>query len=417
MGFPNSEVLSRIYGKDASKAKTRYESLTENFKKSFGNNGDTGLDYFTAPGRTEIIGNHTDHNGGKILAASITLDTIAAASLSGNSVITIVSEGYKLPIIVDTDKLDEVPTEHGSFSLVGGMMVAARNFGYKVGGFNAYVSTEVISSAGVSSSASFEMLVCSIVNYFFNDGDIDYAHYAMMGQFAENKFWNKASGLMDQMACACGGTILLDFSDGVKYERVDFGFDALGYNEVIINTGKGHADLSAEYSSIPNEMRLVAKEMGAYNLCDTDEATLLANLPAIRAKLGNDRAIMRALHYFEECGRVERAAEELENGNTEEVLRMIDESGHSSWEWLQNVYCINDPGEQSISLALALTKLFISKIGTGVCRIHGGGFAGVIMAVIPEGKTAEYVDFMTPYFGADNIYPMGIRQIGAVHVE
>ena len=222
---------------------------------------------------------------------------------------------------------------------------------------------------------------------------------------------------MDQMACACGGTILLDFSDGVKYEKVNFGFDALGYNEVIINTGKGHADLSAEYSSIPNEMRLVAKELGADNLCGTDEASLLKKLPAIRAKLGNDRAIMRALHYFEECGRVENAAKELENGNTEEVLRMIDESGRSSWEWLQNVYCINDPKEQSISLALALTKLYINKIGSGVCRIHGGGFAGVIMAVIPEEKTAGYVDFMTPYFGADNIYPMGIRQVGAVHVE
>ncbi|WP_130837379.1 galactokinase [Lachnoclostridium sp. Marseille-P6806] len=413
MTLPSKEALGCIYGADAERAETRYENLAAAFEKQFGK---AEPEFFTAPGRTEIIGNHTDHNGGRILAASISLDTIAAAAKTDGTVITIISEGYDRPIVVDTAKLDEVPKNQGSISLVGGIMTAAIRFGYRIGGFNAYVSTEVISAAGVSSSASFEMLVCSIVNFFFNDGVIDCAHYARMGQYAENHFWNKASGLMDQMACAAGGTILLDFSDGVQCKKVDFDFDQIGYDEVIINTGKGHADLSAEYSSIPLEMRSVAHELGADNLCGASEEALLAGLPAIRKKLGNDRAILRALHYFEECRRVDQAAAALTRGDAKQLLSIIEESGRSSWDWLQNVYCINDSSEQSIPLALALTQIFTGRIGKGVARIHGGGFAGVIMAVIPKEHTAEYVDFMTDFFGRENIYVMGIRQTGAVHV-
>ena len=300
MAIPEEKVLRGIYGDAAKEAEARFEKLQGTYEAQF---GQEELTCFSAPGRTEIIGNHTDHNGGKILAASITMDTIAVAAKTGDSVVTILSEGYPDPIVVDTDHLEKIPKCQGSLSLVGGMLKAARDeFGYRIGGFNACVSTQVISSAGVSSSASFEMLVCAILNEFFNGGSIDYAHYARIGQYAENRYWDKASGLMDQMACAVGGTIYLDFGGGeVKYEKVDFGFDQLGCDLVIVNTGKGHADLSAEYSSIPEEMRLVAKELGGTNLCDCTEEDLLAKLPEIRSKIGNDRAILRALHYYEEC--------------------------------------------------------------------------------------------------------------------
>ncbi len=316
----DSKVLERIYGDKASQAEGRYESLEKNFREKF---GESVPEFFSAPGRTEIIGNHTDHNGGRILAASIEMDTIAAAARTDSPVVTIIS-----------------------VSLVAGILAGALKFGYQIGGFNAYVSTQVISSAGVSSSASFEMLVCAIINHFFNEGKIDYAHYARMGQYAENVYWKKASGLMDQMACAVGGTILLDFGGGdVKVEKVDFDFGSIGYNEVIINTGKGHADLSAEYSSIPNEMREIAHEFGAENLCDVKEEDVLAKIPELREKLGSDRAVMRALHYFEECRRVDLAAAALKEGRKEEMLRLIDDSGRSSFEMLENCYVDSNPKE------------------------------------------------------------------------
>ncbi len=416
MAIPEEKVLRGIYGDAAKEAEARFEKLQGTYEAQF---GQEELTCFSAPGRTEIIGNHTDHNGGKILAASITMDTIAVAAKTGDSVVTILSEGYPDPIVVDTDHLEKIPKCQGSLSLVGGMLKAARDeFGYRIGGFNACVSTQVISSAGVSSSASFEMLVCAILNEFFNGGSIDYAHYARIGQYAENRYWDKASGLMDQMACAVGGTIYLDFGGGeVKYEKVDFGFDQLGCDLVIVNTGKGHADLSAEYSSIPEEMRLVAKELGGTNLCDCTEEDLLAKLPEIRSKIGNDRAILRALHYYEECRRVDAAVQALKEGKKEQMLGIIRESGNSSWKWLQNAYVVSDPKEQSIPYALALSELFMKKKGRGVCRLHGGGFAGVIACITAKEDTAEFVEYLSRYLGNENIHVMGIRQKGAITVE
>lgn len=410
MKLPSIETLEKIYGESEISIK-RYENLANKFKELFGTEE---MEFFTSPGRTEIVGNHTDHNGGKILAGSISMDTIGAACPNGTSEIHIVSEGYKKHIVVDLDKLEEVPKCCGSVSLVAGMMTAAQKAGYKTGGFNAYVSTQVISAAGVSSSASFEMLVASIINYFFNDGKMRYIDYARIGQYAENKFWDKASGLMDQMACAVGGAVMLDFSkdDDHIYEQVDFSFSQIGYDLVIVNTGKGHADLSEEYSSIPLEMRQVAAAAGAENLCGTDEETVLGHLSG----LNNDRAILRALHFFEENKRVDEAYEAAKNKDAEGLLNAISESGHSSWEWLQNCYCIQDPKDQKITLALALTKLFLNKIGKGVCRVHGGGFAGVIMCVVPKEETDNYVQYMSKYVGRENVYPMNVRTFGAGYV-
>ncbi len=212
MNTPATATLEHIYGEDAAKASARYQHLAEEFEKNFGAKDVT---YYSAPGRTEIIGNHVDHNGGRILAASITMDTIAAAARTSDGKVTVVSEGYR-PVVIDLDKAAQTPHCKGTLSLIAGILEGMKHFGFQVGGFQAYVTSEVIPSAGVSSSASFEMLICAILNHLYNDDKMDYAFYAKAGQFAENHFWDKASGLMDQMACAVGGTICLDFAEDVK---------------------------------------------------------------------------------------------------------------------------------------------------------------------------------------------------------
>lgn len=411
--MPSEQALERVYGPAADEARTRFEKLVARHEERF---GPADLVFFSAPGRTEIIGNHTDHNGGKILAASITMDTIGVAAPNGTSVVTIASEGYSA-FSIDEMLLDEVPRCAGTVSLVAGMLKALQELGFKIGGFDATVSSQVIPAAGVSSSASFEMLVCTIVNSLFNDGRIDAATYARVGQFAENVYWEKASGLMDQMACAVGGTILLDFSDGVACEQVDFSYDALGCDLVLVNTGGGHADLSAEYSSVPGEMRAVASCLGVEHLCETSEEELLVRLEEVRASVGCDRAIMRALHFFEECARVDEAMDALTRGDKKQMLSLIEASGSSSWRWLQNAYVTGDAAEQPVPLALALTEIFLKRVGGGACRLHGGGFAGVIMCAVPKEATGDYVGIMSRVFGTENVYLTNIRTAGAVRLS
>ena len=407
MKMPEKATLEKIYGESQESLK-RYERLAERFKELYGSEE---MEFFTSPGRTEIVGNHTDHNGGRILAASINMDTIGAAYPSGDDVITIVSEGYKNQVVIDLNELESVPKNKGTLSLVAGMVVAAKKWGFRVSGFRAYVSTQVISAAGVSSSASFEMLICSMINYFFNENKLRNIDYARMGQYAETYYWDKGSGLMDQMACASGGTILLDFSknDDELCRHVDFSFAQIGSDLVI---GKGHADLSEEYSSVPNEMKEAAAAMGAKLLCEKDIKELLQTIP----KIDNDRAILRALHFYKENQRVDKAYEAALTDDTKALLEAITESGRSSWEWLQNCYTTQDVKDQKISLALALTQLFLERTGKGVCRIHGGGFAGVIACVLPKEETADYVSYISEYFGRENVYPMNIRLFGAGHV-
>ena len=411
MNIPNKNELTRIYG-EAEKSAARFQAVADHFAEIYHHDI---AEFFTAPGRTEIIGNHTDHNGGRVIAGSIDMDTIGAAYPNNSSVIRITSEGYDKEVVVDINDLASVPKAQGTVSLVAGMVEAIQKFGFKVAGFDAYVTTNVIRAAGVSSSASFEMLVCSIINYFFNDGAMTYINYAKAGQYAENVYWKKASGLMDQMACAAGGPILLDFSDkeNISCEKIAFSFEDMGCRLVIVNTGKGHADLSEEYSSIPMEMREAAKAMGVELLCESSMENLLAHVKDIP----NDRAVLRAMHFYEENRRVADAVKAVENKDGEGFLRLLEESGNSSWEWLQNCYSLQNCKEQKITLSLALTKLFLNKIGAGICRVHGGGFAGVIMCVLPIENADAYVNYMAQYVGRENVYPMNIRSTGAVHVE
>lgn len=423
MNIPSKETLTTIYG-EHEKSTLRFEKLAENFAGNFHSDK---AEFFSAPGRTEIIGNHTDHNGGLIVAASINLDTIGAAYPNDTDIIRINSEGYD-EITLDLSALqvapdcsanscDQLITKEsfdysGTTALLAGIAEACIKFGFNISGFNAVISTSVISAAGVSSSASFEMLICAIINYFFN-GNMELTDYARIGQYAENVYWDKASGLLDQMACAIGGPILLDFSDKdhISYRKLNFSFEEYGYSPIIVNTGKGHADLSKEYSDIPHEMKQTASVLGADLLCETDINKLLNNLQNI----DNDRAILRSLHFFEENRRVSEFTKAVENSDIDKILELINESGDSSWKWLQNCYT-SDYTEQKIPLTLALTQLFLNRIGKGACRIHGGGFAGVIMCIVPIEEKENYINSISKYVGEENVYPMGIREHGAVHL-
>lgn len=409
MNLPNASELERIYG-ESTKSSQRFEALAEKFRTTYHHKH---AEFFSAPGRTEIIGNHTDHNGGRVIAASIDMDTIGAAYTNNSNIIRVTSEGYDKEIVVDLDHLEDIPKVSSTEALLGGLMEGIQKLGFKTGGFDACLTTNVIRAAGVSSSASFEMLICSIVNYFFNAETMSYTEYAKAGQYAENVYWKKGSGLMDQLACAVGGPILLDFSNRQrpKYEKMDFSFHSICHQLIIVNTGKGHADLSREYSEIPTEMKEAAAACGAELLCETTIDQLLNHIPEIK----NDRAILRAIHFFKENERVEKAADAIKNHDGEKFLRLLSESGSSSWELLQNCYTTSNAQEQKISLVLALTDLFLKKLGRGVCRIHGGGFAGVIMCIVPQVETANYISYISKFVGEENVYPMNLRSVGAVH--
>ena len=410
MNLPEKENLQKIYG-ETEKSSARFAHLGEKFAEIYKHDH---AEYFTSPGRTEIIGNHVDHNGGKVIAGSINLDTVGAAAPNGTDVIRITSEGYRDEIVVDLSKLSKKNYQKGTPALVAGMIEGAQKNGFKAAGFDAYVSTNVIAAAGVSSSASFEMLICTMIDYFFNEGKMTYNDYAKIGQYAENVYWDKASGMMDQMACAVGGPVLFNFADrnNLEYSKLDFSFGKFGHRLVIVNTGKGHADLSQEYSEIPAEMKAAAKALGVELLHESTLDELLAHVNEIE----DDRAVLRAIHFFEETRRVEDAAEAIGKEDYEKFMKLMDESGNSSWELLQNCYSLQNCHEQKISLMLALTQLFLNKIQGGICRVHGGGFAGVIATILPEAEMDNYVEYISRYVGRDNVYPMDIRAVGAAHI-
>lgn len=410
MNLPEKENLQKIYG-ETEKSSARFAHLGEKFAEIYKHDH---AEYFTSPGRTEIIGNHVDHNGGKVIAGSINLDTVGAAAPNGTDVIRITSEGYRDEIVVDLSKLSKKNYQKGTPALVAGMIEGAQKNGFKAAGFDAYVSTNVIAAAGVSSSASFEMLICTMIDYFFNEGKMTYNDYAKIGQYAENVYWDKASGMMDQMACAVGGPVLFNFADrnNLEYSKLDFSFGKFGHRLVIVNTGKGHADLSQEYSEIPAEMKAAAKALGVELLHESTLEELLVHVNEIE----DDRAVLRAIHFFEETRRVEDASEAIGKEDYEKFMKLMNESGNSSWELLQNCYSLQNCHEQKISLMLALTQLFLNKIQGGICRVHGGGFAGVIATILPEAEMDNYVEYISRYVGRDNVYPMDIRAVGAAHI-
>ncbi|MBP7479410.1 MAG: galactokinase [Spirochaetaceae bacterium] len=410
------KLFKSLYGSNLNPALQRYSDLAEAFFAHFGNTGKQ-IRFFSSPGRSEIGGNHTDHNLGKVLAASINLDCIGAVCANGTNLIRILDISYNETFEVDIDKTEVIPAEKGSIALVRGILQAFKQAGYSIGGFDACFSTTVIAAAGVSSSASFEMILCQILNSLFNSSSISVENRAIAGQFAENKYWNKASGLLDQMACAAGGLVSIDFINPEKplLKKIPFDFSSHKHRLLIVNTGKGHADLSQEYSAIPREMKEVAAFFGKSTLRDLSREDVIQNLQELR-KSCTDRAVMRALHYFDENDRVDAEVEALENNDFNTFLDLVRSSGNSSWKYLQNVYVPSHPEEQSISIALALTENFISNHKKGSCRIHGGGFAGVILAFLPEDLCPAYTKMMEESLGRGCVYDMEIRPFGSIEI-
>ena len=412
-GKKTEELFTALYGESqVEMQRDRYRELLEGFRSKF---GDKEVKLFSSPGRTEISGNHTDHNHGKVLAGSINLDCVGVAAQNGTARVNIVSTTFHQEFSIDLNHLEPSQKKAGTEDLVKGLLMGFKESGYEVGGFDAYITSNVISAAGVSSSAAFEMLLCSMLNTFFNEGRMNTVAYAHIGKYAENHYWDKASGLLDQMACAVGGLITIDFmepSDPVV-EKIDFDFGSQNHSLIIVQTGRGHADLSADYSSVPNEMKKVAEYFGKQYCSEISEEDVISHLKEVREYAG-DRSVLRALHFFEENKRVEAMVKALKENDFGLFLKNITASGNSSWKWLQNCYTTAAVQEQGITIALALTELFLEKKGRGACRVHGGGFAGVIMAMLPNDLVDEYVDYMEDALGEGNVYKMSIRPYGAI---
>ena len=383
--------------------------------------GDGQVSLYSVGGRSEISGNHTDHNHGRVIAASVNLDILAVAKPTDGGVIRIQSEGFPEDV-VEPSAVD-APDEAKFFSsaaIIAGMEKAFLNGGYRIGGFDAYTTSNVLKGSGISSSAAFEVMVGNILNYLYNDGKVSNVEIAKMAQYAENVYFGKPCGLMDQTACAVGGFITIDFADPTSpvIEKMDFDLTAAGYRLCIVNTGGNHANLNDDYASVPAEMKSVAAALGAKVLRDTNREALDALLAkdgaAVREKLG-DRAILRAYHFFAENERVAAQVDALRQGDTAGFLAGVVASGNSSFKFLQNVYTTKNVQEQGLSLALCLTEEFLRGT-TGVCRVHGGGFAGTIQAFVPCSLTAAYAEKMDAVFGPGACHILAVRKNGACRI-
>jgi putative galactokinase len=407
------EILEKLYTREGVKNNLkRYENVLQGFVREFGKKD---VKLFSSPGRTEISGNHTDHNNGKVLGGSINLDCIAAATNNGSNIVNIVSESFSQKFKIDINDIAPGIEKAGTTELLKGILAGFKERKADIGGFDAYITSNVISSAGVSSSAAFETLICQIINTLFNDGKLSKTDYAYIGKYAENHYWDKASGLLDQMCCAYGGLISIDFEnpDMPKVNEIDFDFGTAKHDLIIVQTGRGHADLSADYSSIPAEMKKVAEYFNKKTLSEVDEKEFYNNLPKLRECAG-DRAVLRSIHFFDENKRVENEVKALINNDFDTFLKNITDSGNSSWKYLQNVYTNAAPNEQGITVALALSERFLKEKNVGATRVHGGGFAGVIMAMVPEKYSDEYVAYMDKFLGEGSSYKMKIRPYGSV---
>lgn len=407
--------LQEIYGGDKGRIefeKSRYAKLVKDFSGYFGDNGIDGLRLLSVPGRSEVGGNHTDHNHGKVLACSVDLDIIAAAVKTDDDLVTVKSEGFDADVI-DLGALEPHAEETGhSASLVRGICHRLKELGFKVGGFNAYTTSRVLKGSGLSSSAAFEVMVVNIISHLFNGGGIDALTMAKISQYAENEYFGKPCGLMDQTACAVGGFVAIDFKDPENpvLEKVNFDFAKTGHTLCIVDTAGSHSDLTADYAAIRSEMLGVAQFFGKENLRECDEDVFYKHIAEIRQKLG-DRSVLRAMHFFEENHRVEKLAAALKAGNFEKFLWVIKESGRSSFMYLQNCYAIKAPESQGIPLALALSEKLLGS--AGAFRVHGGGFAGTIQVFVPDEKLAGFTAAMSRVFGETSCHLLKVRPVGA----
>ena len=369
--------------------------------------------YFSAPGRTEIGGNHTDHQRGRVLAAAVNLDTVAAVRLNGTDEIRILSKGYPMSV-VNVTELTPVESEINSTpALIRGVVARFVQMGCEVKGFDAYCESTVLPGSGLSSSAAYEVLIGTIVNGLFFDGKVSQPEIAMIGQYAENVFFGKPCGLMDQMASAVGNLVNIDFFDKENpvIRPLSFDFASSGHALCIIDSGADHADLTDEYAAVPGEIKAVAAYMGKEVLTQIDEADFYAKIPELR-KVCGDRAVMRCIHFYQENARVPKQVEALEKGDFDAFLKLIKESGHSSYMYLQNVIPAGYKAHQDVAVALALAEHYLN--GRGAYRVHGGGFAGTIQAFVPFDILDAFVAGMDAALGKGACHVLSIRPQGGV---
>ena len=409
-------TLAPLYGDALDARRARLADAVSAFGAAYGEEG--GLMLFSVPGRSELSGNHTDHNHGCVIAASIDLDTVAVVRPRADMAVRLLSEGFgEVSVDLDAYASPDPARFYTTDALIAGMAACFREAGLAVGGFDAYVTSNVLAGSGLSSSAAFEVMIGTILSHLFNGGEVDRVDIAKMAQADENRFFGKPCGLMDQVACAHGGIVAIDFADPAApvITSIDFDLSAAGYALCIVGTGSSHADLNDDYAAVPGEMKAVAAELGVSVLRETDEAALIAAIPALRSRLG-DRAILRALHFFAENRRVAAQTAALRAGDLDAYLADVLASGRSSFCYLQNVFTPKKVDEQGISLALALTECALGSLPGTAWRVHGGGFAGTIQAYVPAAHAPAYAAAIDAVFGAGACHILHIRRAGAIRI-
>lgn len=406
-------AFSKMY-RDINAARARYAAAVDSFESIYGKRD--GLRLFSAPGRTEVGGNHTDHQHGCVLAGSVDLDVIAVVAPTDDGSVKVKSEGYDEDSFNISD-LEPKTEEYGmALALIRGMCGGFKNDGYSIGGFVAYTTSNVLKGSGLSSSAAFEVLIGNILSGLYNDGKVDPVEIAKIAQKAENIYFGKPCGLMDQMASSVGGFTGIDFNDPQKpvIDKVVFDLAAHKHSLVIVNTGGNHADLTGDYADITIECRSISEYFGKNFLREVDENAFYSDLAGARAAAG-DRAVLRAIHFFNENKRAVAEKQALLDGKFDEFLDICNESGKSSFEYLQNVYSPSNPKEQGLSVALAVAERVLA--GKGASRVHGGGFAGTIQAFVPDELLDTYLSAMKSVFGDNSCYVLNIRPVGGTEVK
>ncbi len=402
------KTANALYGGNLEKAAERYESLVNAHRE----NVDGEIILYSASGRIEVCGNHTDHNNGKVLCASVSVDLLACVTPISEQKIVVKSLGYPIVEVDISDLSIHEEEKGGSFALVRGVCKAFKDRGYNIGGFYATTVSDVFKGAGMSSSASFEVLISAILDNLYNGDSISAVEKAIISQYAENVYFGKPSGLMDQSAIALGGVSFIDFEDPTapRVEKLDWNFD--GTTVFVVNCGGDHCNLTPQYAAIREEMEAIANEFGADKLRFVDENEFYMSIPSLKDKFSG-RAILRAMHYYEENERVELLREAIRNGDEELAYDIISASGISSYQKLQNCYAEGDPSEP-IPLALALCG---ALEGVMAYRVHGGGFAGTILAFVDNDYADDFHDFMAHTFGDDNVYRLKIRNEGGTRLD
>ena len=412
-----NEQLKYIYASsEISDYKNRFFEVMDGFSNTFGFKPDD-LRLFSAPGRTEIGGNHTDHQHGCVLAAGLNLDIIAAVSLNGKNEVRIQSKGYKMDVI-DLNDLEPKEEEYDKASaLIRGVIKKISDLGYEIKGFDAYTISSVLKGSGMSSSAAFEVLIGTIINGLFCNNEIDAVEIAKIAQFAENVYFGKPCGLMDQMASSVGSIVAIDFEDTNKplVERVEFDFTKTGHALCIIDSGADHADLTDEYAAITVEMRLVANYFGKDYLREVNPLEFAKKLADLRKTIKNDRAILRAIHYFNDSQRAIDEVMALKDNDFERFLDIVKKSGQSSYMYLQNIYAAKSPTQQAVSLVLAMCDEILGE--NGAYRVHGGGFAGTVQAFVPNEMLDEFKSKIENVFGEGMCHILAIRPVGGVEIK